>query len=223
MTPTTTGRLGALSLLVAPGLMLAAHLVQVSPAGHDTSSELASIAAFQTRYAVAAWLAFLAAVLMVPALLAMARPLSANRPRLAAIGVSMSLVGLLALVSLMGSGPVSLAMVRGGDQAQMVALTDRYESLPLVSAWVLLMVLGYSLGPIVLGVGLWRTGYPWAVPALLIGGLVLQIADAGRWPLAAGFALTWAGMALVGARLLRRPTHTEERRIASQEQDRAAV
>jgi hypothetical protein len=223
MTQTTNHRLGAVALLVAPGLTLAAHLVQVSPTTHDTSSELASIAANQARYEASGWLAFLGAVLMVPALLAMARPLWAARPRLAAIGLSMSIVGLLALVSLMGSGPVSLAMVRGGDQDQMAGLTDRYESLPLVTAWVLLMIVGYSLGPILLGVGLWRTGYPWAVPAFLIGGLVLQIADAGRWPLAAGFVLTWAGMALVAVRLLRRPTRADERRIASHEQDRAVV
>jgi hypothetical protein len=83
----------------------------------------------------------------------------------------------------------------------MVALTDRYESSWLVLVWVLLMVVGYSLGPVVLGVGLWRSGFPVAVPLLLVAGVALAVLDAGRWPLAAGFALTLAGMSLVAVRV----------------------
>src|SRR6476660_34243 len=138
-----TRRFATASLLVAPGLTLAAHLTQYTPQHHDTSSELASIAAHQWRYGISGVLGFVAAVLMVTALHALASPLWERRPRLAAVGMALSIGGRLALVSLMGSGPVSLAMVRGGDRAERVALTDRYESLPIVSAWVLLMILGY--------------------------------------------------------------------------------
>jgi hypothetical protein len=54
----------------------------------------------------------------------MARPIWARRPRLALTGVSMSLAGLLALVALTGSGPVSPAMTRAGagSRASMVAV-----------------------------------------------------------------------------------------------------
>ena len=196
-------RAGALALVAAPALTLAAHLVQATPAQHDTVSELASIAAHPVRYQVSGLLGFVSMVLFLPALLAMARPLWERRPRLAFVGLAMSVTGLLALVSLMGSGPISLAMTRAarGDGADMVALTDRYESSWLVLVWVLLMVIGYSLGPVVLGVGLWRSGFPGAVPLLLTGGVVLAVLDAGRLPLAAGFALTWAGMALVALRV----------------------
>ena len=201
---TTTRRATALALLIAPGLLLAGHLVQHTPTHHDTRSELAAIAAHQGSYQVAALWGFLGLLLMVPALLALARPVWERRPRLALTGLCLSMSGLLALVSLMGSGPVSLAMVRGeAGRSTMVALTDRYESLPLVIVWVLLLVVGWSLGPVVLGFGLWRTGYPWLVPALLVAGLVLSVLDAGRWPLALAFALTWAGMAVVGTRELR--------------------
>jgi hypothetical protein len=194
----------ALALLVAPGLMLAGDLTQATPARHDTASELASIAAAPGRAELASLLGFLGLVLMVPAFLGLARPLWAARPRLTLIGVSTSIAGLLGLVSLMGSGPVTVAMTSAGaDRAEMVALTDRYESSALVGLWVGLMILGYSLGPIVLGVGLWRTGWPWLVPAALGAGLVLAMADAGRWPLAAGFACTWLGMAVVGLHLWR--------------------
>jgi hypothetical protein len=44
------------------------------------------------------------------------------------------------------------------------------------------------------------SGLPLAVPLLLLGGLVLAVLDAGRWPLAAGFALTASGMAVVAVR-----------------------
>jgi hypothetical protein len=68
---------------------------------------------------------------------------------------------------------------------------------------MLLMVIGFSLGPVLLGFALWRAGFTWAVPALLLAGLVVQMMDAGRWPLALGYALTAAGMAAVAATLWR--------------------
>jgi hypothetical protein len=194
-------RLGAVALVAAPALTLAAHLAQATPGRHDTASELASIAAHPGRYQVSELLGFLAMVLFVPAFLAMAAPLWERRPRVAAVGLTMSVTGLFALVSLMGSGPVSLAMSGATDRAVMVEATDRYESSWLVLVWVLLMVVGYSLGPVVLGCGLWRSGFPVAVPLLLGGGVVLAVADAGRWPLAAGFALTLAGMSLFAVRV----------------------
>src|SRR4051794_933647 len=194
-------RAGAVALVAAPALTLAAHLVQATPGQHDTVSELASIAAHPLRYQLSGLLGFISLVLFVPALLTMARPLRESRPRLADVGLAMSITGLLALVSLMGSGPVTLAMTHAGDRAAMVALTDRYESSWLVLVWVLLMIVGYSLGPVVLGFGLWRSGFPVAVPVLLLGGVVLAVLDAGRLPLAGGFALTFVAMTLVALRI----------------------
>jgi hypothetical protein len=213
-------RAGAVALALAPSLVLAAHLVQATPQQHDTASELAVIAAHPTRYQLAGFLSFAAMLLFVPAFLSMARPLWAGRPRLALTGVSMSLAGLLALVALTGSGPVSLAMTQGsaGSRASMVAVTDRYESSVLVGVWVLVMIVGYSIGPVVLGVGLWRSGLPVAVPLLLLAGLVLAVLDAGRWPLAAGFALTASGMALVAVRTWPRATTKPARTVAAQPQ-----
>ncbi len=194
---------GAVALVAAPALVLAAHLLQATPSRHDTASELASIAAHPDRYQASQAVGVLSLVLFVPAFLSMARPLWRTSPRLAVTGVSMSVAGLVALALLMGSGPLSLAMTElpAADRAEMVALTDRYEGSLLVGVCALLMVVGYSLGPVVLGVGLWRAGFPAAVPLLLLGGVVLAALDAGRWPLAAGFALTTAGMGLVALRL----------------------
>ena len=143
-------------------------------------------------------------VLYVPALIALARPVWRSHPRLAGIGLGMSMTGLVALISLMGSGPVSLAMAQAPERAAMIRVTDAYESAPLTVVWMLVMVLGFSLGPVVLGFGLWRSGFPWAVPALLLAGLVVQMLDAGRWPLALGYALSAAGTALVAVVALRR-------------------
>ncbi len=198
-------RATAVCLIAAPAGVLVAHLVQATPARHDTASELAAIAAHPDRYQLASLVGFVAILLFVPAFLGLARPLWEHRPRLALTGVSMSVAGLLALVSLMGAGPMSLAMVDGADRSAMVALTDRYEAAPLVGLWGLLMVLGYSLGPIVLGVGLWRSGFGAAVPLLLVAGLVLQVLDAGRWPLALGFACGCAALAIVAVRTWSHP------------------
>jgi hypothetical protein len=195
---------GALALIVAPGLTLAADLAQASPSGHDTRSELTSIAAQPGAATLSAGLGFLALVLMVPAYLAMARPLWESHPRAALMGTSLSITGVLGLVALMGSAPVTVAMVQGGaDRAEMVALTDRYESSVLVGVWVGLMLLGSVVGPLVLGVTLWRSGWSVVVPGALALGVALMVADAGRWPLAAGYACTWVGLATVGLGLLR--------------------
>jgi hypothetical protein len=204
MTETHRRRACALALFIAPGATLAGHLTQLTPTEHDTASELASLADAPGRAGLATLFGFIALVLAVPAFLGLARPLWAARPRLAAVGVSMSVAGAFGLTALIGSSPLMIALARSAaDRDVAVAVADAYESDPLVAVWVSLMLIGYSLGPIVLGIGLWRCGWSWAVPAALVLGLVLMMADAGRWPLAAGFAATWAGLALAGARLWR--------------------
>lgn len=190
------GVLTRVSLVAAPALFLAAHLVQATPDAHDTASELSSIAAAPDRYQWAGALGFAGLVLYLPALLGLAALVRRGRRRVAGVGLAMSVTGLLALTSLMGSAPVALAMARSADRGAMVEVTDAYESLPITIGWVLLLLVGWSLGPLVLGFGLWRAGGSIAVPVLLTAGFVAQLLDAGRWPLAAGFALTTAGFAV---------------------------
>ncbi len=193
---TTPHRFGRLALVVAPLLLLAAQLVQVPPAAHDTASELASIAGSTGRYQLAGALGFAACVLFVPALATMAASLRPSRPRWSAVGLTMSVTGLVALVSLMGSGPVSQALAQAPDRAAAIAVTDTYEGLPLTTLWMVLSLLGFVLGPVVLGAGLWRAGATWLVPALLVAGVLVQMADLGHWALAAGYLLSAAGFAL---------------------------
>lgn len=187
------------ALAAAPLLTLVASVVQAAPTGHDTTAELASIAAHPSRYEVAGFLGFASVVLFVPGLLALARLVRPARPRWANVGLAMSMTGLLALTSLMGSGPVSQALAQATERSTMVRATDAYEGLPLTNAWVLLMLVGWLLGPLVLGLGLWRADGPWAVPALLGAGLVAQFLDADPRVLALGFALTTAGMTVAAA------------------------
>lgn len=195
------------ALLLAPGLTLVGHLVQASPEAHDTASELASIAAHPGRATLSALIGFIALTLMIPALFGLARPILDSRPRVALTGLGLSVTGVLGLTALMGSAPVTVAMAHASaDRGQMIALSDRYESSALVGLWVALMLLGYTLGPVVLGVALWRSGGSWLIPAALVGGVVLMMADAGRYPLAAGFACTWLGLATAGVSLLREPS-----------------
>lgn len=211
MSDTLRRRGCAAALVAAPGLTLAGSLIQASPSAHDTASELASLAAHPGRAELAAGVGFVALVLMIPALLGLARPLWTTRPRFAVTGVCLGVTGTMGLVALMGSAPVSLAMVaRDADRAQMIALTDRYESSVLVGLWAMLMIIGFTFGPIVLGIGLWRSGWPALIPAALLAGLVLMVADAGRWPLAAGYACTWLGCGVAGIRLWRTGTDDSE-------------
>jgi hypothetical protein len=212
------------ALVAAPLLTLVASIVQSAPAGHDTAAELASIAAHPTRYQVAGLLGFASMLLFVPGLLAFARLVRPARPRWADIGLGLSMTGLLALTSLMGSGPLSQALAQASDRSAMVRVTDAYEGLPLTNAWVLLMLVGWLLGPLVLGLGLWRTGGPWAVPALLAAGLVAQFLDEDPRVLALGFALTAAGLvvaAVSGWRELSRRATTAAPAVDAQPTGRA--
>src|SRR6478735_10016114 len=202
--PSTIAGWCLVALVLAPTLVLVAHLVQAAPVAHDTASELASIAASPLRYQASGTVGFCAVLLYVPGLSAMATPVRAARPWLGGIGLGLSVAGLLSLVSLMGSGPVSLAMAQAPERAAMIRVTDAYESAPLSVAWILLMLVGFALGPVVLGVGLWRSGFTVVVPVLLVAGLVVQMLDAGHWSLALGYALTAAGMALAAAAIWRR-------------------
>lgn len=206
-------RLGRVALVVAPLLMLAAQLVQVSPAAHDTASELSSIAGNSGRYQLSGLVGFVACVLFVPAFLTMAAPLRQHRPRWAAIGLGLSLTGLMALVSLMGSGPVSQALAEAPNRGAAIVVVDVFEGLPLPTLWMVLMLVGFVLGPVVLGVGLWRVGASWLVPGLLVAGLIVQMADLGRWPLAAGYALSAAGFALAARPLTPRARPAEALRV----------
>lgn len=194
----------ALALLTAPGISLAAHLIQATPTQHDTGTELASIAAAPGRAELSAAVGSIALLLMIPAVLGLARPLWARRPLLALVGASMSSAGIVALTALLGSAPVTVAMASSvADREEMVALTDRYEGSLLLTGWVLVMIVGYALGPIVLAIGWWRIGAPLLVPTALVLGLVATMADAGRWPLAGGMLLTWLGLAAAGMHLWR--------------------
>lgn len=187
---------GAFALVTAPGLVLAGHLIQLTPRRHDTASELAVIAESPGRADVALVVGFVGLLCYIPAFLAMASPIR-NR-RTGWIGLTMSVSGLLALVALMGSGPVTNAMVAASaDRSEMIALTDRYEGSPVVTFWVMLMLVGWALGPLVMGIGLWRAGWSIGIPLALFAGVALTMADAGRWPLALAFCLTWLGTALV--------------------------
>ena len=203
------------ALVLAPTLVLVAHLLQAAPVAHDTASELASIAASPLRYQASGSVGFCAVVLYVPGLIAMATPVRAARPWLGGVGLGLSITGLLSLTSLMGSGPVSLAMAQAPERAAMIRVTDAYESAPLTVAWMLLMLVGFSLGPVVLGIGLWRSGFTIVIPVLLATGLVVQMLDAGRWWLALGYALSAAGMTLAAATIWRQDSVVRGRETSS--------
>lgn len=205
----TRVRACAVALSVAPAFPLVAHLVQATPDDHATASELAAIAAHPDRYDAALVLGFVGLLLMVPGVLGMAGPLWATRPRWALSGLVLTVPGLLALVALMGSGPVAAAMAQTGPRTSMVEVTDAYESSAIFGIWVMLMIVGHSLGPVVLGTGLWRAGASWAIPVLLVGGLVMAMADAGRAALSVGFALTWAGAAVAAVHVWRTASASE--------------
>lgn len=182
------------SLFIGPGLLLAAHLVQLTPSAHDTASELASLDAADARALWSTVVGFAGVIVTVAGLVALGRRLQPSR--LATVGTAMSVVGGFALTALLGSSPLMISVATSeGPQDLLVRIADGSESSWVTGVWVGLMLLGWTLGPVVLAVSLWRAGGSWVPLVLLVLGVVLMVLDLGRWELAAAFAATWSGLA----------------------------
>ncbi|HVE99010.1 MAG TPA: hypothetical protein VNA12_07505 [Mycobacteriales bacterium] len=195
-------RVAGVTLIVAPLLPLAAHVIQPAHA-QDTASELANQAANNGRYTASTLLGLAFAFLAVPALFGLAHPLRATRPRLANGALALALAGAIATAVFLGTGLVGLAMTDGAVGLDAAAkVQDGYEGTVAFGVLLGLMIIGTSFAPLALLIGLWRAGWSRLLPIAGGASLLLFVADAGKWPLAAGFALTAIAWGAVGVRTM---------------------
>lgn len=189
---TVRRRAAVASLLGAPLLMLAAHLLQPAH-GTSTQEEVAAQAAQTAAFNASTAVGLLAMLLLVPAVVTLAGMLGDRWS--GHVGGALALTGAIALTFLLGSGVGATTIgAHGGEVA--TALTDRLEENPAYGLAVGLMLLGWTLGLITLAVGLWRARRipSWAAACLGAAPLVPAVAG-GRIGVAVGFLVLLTGFA----------------------------
>jgi len=91
-------------------------------------------------------------------------------PWLATIGGFLALIGLFAFIVFAGQEDLSYLMAQMGGGPQLVALWDRFNTDPLMTAYLYIFIIGHLIGPMLLGIGLGRTRLipAWAAWAIIL-------------------------------------------------------
>jgi len=91
-------------------------------------------------------------------------------PWLATIGGFLALIGLFAFIVFAGQEDLSYLMAQMGGGSQLVALWDRFNTDPLMTAYLYIFIIGHLIGPMLLGIGLGRTRLipAWAAWAIIL-------------------------------------------------------
>src|SRR4051795_4070470 len=129
---------------------------------------------------------FIGAVLMVPAALGLMHMLREREVAFGHVGGGLSLVGLMGLTALVGM-----------DVSGATKLVDRVNHLVGVGHWMFVAAMGFGLGMMLLGMGVFRAHAiaSWAAACLMVGGVAF---DAGLLAHSGGVAIASAAVMLIG-------------------------
>jgi hypothetical protein len=189
-------------MIMGPFVLLVAAALH--PA-HSVSAEswLEAAESGRLRFYIAHVLFLVAAVLLVPALLGLARRVRGSEPTLAAIAAPLSMIGLFGWAGLIGADLVTWQAAGSSlDQSEMLALLDRVSTNPGVLIPLSLLLIGLSTGVSLLALGLYRAHLAPAPVAALIplgaagfgaGIPVTAVAISGAACLLAGFGYVGLG------------------------------
>lgn len=172
---TRDGALGASAMIAAPLVLLAAAAINQEH-GATAASWFAAAESGPGRFYAAHLLLLLAVVLLVPAVLGLAGLLKEQRPRIAALGSGLTVLGLLGLAVMVGMDLVVWQAARSSLASQeAVALLARVQSSPGVTVPVGMLLAGLGVGPALLGLALYRQRLvsrwrAWLIPVGLTGG-----------------------------------------------------
>lgn len=200
MTTSRTRRLTTFSLVIAPALLGAALLTDITPRADDTDELLRLIAEHPGAWTMGQTLFFLSAVLWVPAGMTLVRVL--ERSKLGRIAGGAVAIGGLAVFPVDAAGLYLRQLaVSNIAQDQQVALVEAVESSPALMAFEAIHIAGLVLGLITVGVVMLRSSdLPrWAGVLVLIGTVGMVVAPAGIL-LALTVALLTVGLGAVAAR-----------------------
>lgn len=202
-------RVAGVAMIVAPTLLLIVTTIAPENSA-DGAEQLRVVIDHSDLWLVSDGLSMVALVLLVPSIFGLMHMLRERSPRFAHIGGAMALTGVVAVSAQTFLGLVEWQMTRGDhtDAVQMAALLDRIEG-DWTTAIVLLSAVFLTLGLATLAIGLWRAKVVAALPALAlaVGAILINAGfelPSGELTFAAT-ALTFAGLAAIGWRVLSGP------------------
>ena len=193
-------------MVVAPVVLLVAMVIHPT-SDMDEATQVATIADNLDAWYVAHLLAFVAIVLMVPALLGLMHMLRERQVALGHVGGGLAMLGLLAFTGIVAMELVMWQMAGAGSTAEAVALLERLnETAGIVFPFVLLSF-GFSLGMAFLAVGLYRARavQSWMAVFVAVGALAFgfAIAVATNWLTIVAAAFLVVGLGAIGRMVLR--------------------
>lgn len=120
-------------------------------------------------------------------------------PWLASIGGFLSITGYMAFVVFVGQEVQSRLMAQMGGGQQLATLWDRFNTDPVITAYLYIFIIGMLIGPMLLGIGLGRARLipMWAMWALILR-VPLQVAG---FPTHIGLSIEFVtfGLLLIGS------------------------
>lgn len=193
-------------MVVAPFVLLVAMVIHPT-SDMDEATQVATIADNLDAWYVAHLLAFVAIMLMVPALLGLMHMLRERQVALGHVGGGLALVGLLAFTGLVAMELVLWQMAGAGNTAETVALLERLnETAGIVIPFVLLSF-GFALGVACLAVGLYRARavQSWMAVFVAVGAILFgfAVATAMNWLAIVAAAFLVVGLGAIGRMVLR--------------------
>jgi hypothetical protein len=201
--------LAGLCLIAAPLALGAAELIRISVEGdaQATRDQFDQVAASPGAWQVATVLNMLGVVLFVPAVLGLLHLLHHRGAVLGHIGGGLLLIGFLGLAAHNAGyyGMLGVASAPGIDREQMVRFWQAAGGVPGNIVSLLMFLIGYLLGMVVLGVGLFRARVvPRWTAALVILSLVVSLFAEGSLLIALiSSVLLFVGLGAIGLMLLR--------------------
>ncbi|MGB7818247.1 MAG: hypothetical protein WBL35_05845 [Ornithinibacter sp.] len=204
MTTTPIRLLTVLPLVLAPAVMGAALLTDITPQAADTKELLELIARDPGAWSMGQTLFFLSALLWVPAGLLLRRLFGREQRLGRAAGVAVT-VGGLAVLPVDAAG-LYLRELAASDIPidQQVQLVEGVESSPAVLLFETVHIAGLFLGLLVVGAAMLRhPALPRAAGALVLTGTIALVAAPAGPLLAGATALLVAGFAITALRISR--------------------
>lgn len=201
--------LAGLCLITAPLALGAAELLRISVEGdaQGTRDQFENIAASPGAWQVATVLNMLGIVLFVPAVLGLLHLLHHRGAVLGHIGGGLFLIGLLGFAAHNAGyyGTLGAVSAPGIDQEQMIRFWQASETVPGNLVWLLMFLIGYVLGMVLLGVGLfWARVVPrWTAALIVLYVVGFVFAAESLLITLISWMLLFVGLGTIGFMLLR--------------------
>jgi hypothetical protein len=199
----------ALLMPVGPAAVAVLRFVLPYSTPDAPATMVEKIAADPSAQRLVLWLSVVAALTLVPGVIAALCLTWRRAPVLTLVTAVLAVPGYL-MIGAAGGGTdlfVSAGLAHGVDMGALVSLAEATVADPVSSASTSIFVAGHLVGTVLLGVTLLRArvvAWPWAVLVLVSQPVHLLAAMTGNHPLdLAAWGATAAGMAAVGVAYIR--------------------